>query len=245
MFRGWWVFVVILLVAVALAFVRAGDESTLILKCEPLEKGGAVSEQDVAKAVEVLSQRVGEDGVVEEGLEQGTIRVRYREEEGSKRELQFLTGVGNLEMALIPKHFVPRAPGDKVWKRMWEDRRTGEEVGWKAIYEASEVLFTRDDLARNSQVQGSFSRDEWEVRFEIVDEEKAEFRQKTGANVGRVLALVLDGQPLMAPVIRSAIPGIGVMSGHFTQREAAMLSRVLNTEPLPVRLSVVETPATT
>jgi preprotein translocase subunit SecD len=243
MFRGWWLFIVVLLVAVALAFVRAGDESILVLKCEPLEEGGDISDQDVAKAVEVLSQRVGHDRMVEKGAQEGTIRLTYGEGDIGERELGFLIGVGNLEMTSVPKHFVPRAAGDKVW--MWEDRRSGDEVQWEPVYEASEVLLTRDDLTRNSQLHESPREGEWQVRVEIVDEKKAEFREKTGANVARILAFVLDGEPLMAPVIRSAIGGVGVLSGDFTQREAVMLSRVLNTEPLPVRLSVVVEPGAT
>lgn len=244
MFRGWWMFMVVLLVAVALAFTRAGEKSRPVLKCEPLEEGGTVTQEAVAKAIDILTQRVGESGVVEEGPEKGMIRLSYGEGDISERELQFLIGVGNLEMALVPKQFVPGHGGSKAWMSRWEDQRTGEEVQWSAVYEASEVLFSRDDLSRNSQLHESPRAGEWDVRFEIADARKAEFREKTGANVGRILAFVLDGEPLMVPVIRSAIATAGVViSGHFTEREAMMLSRVLNTEPLPVRLSMIGGPA--
>ena len=248
-----------LLVSAGCARHRAGasaSEALLVLKCQPLEEGAAITDRDVAKTVEILGQRVGEDGLVDEGEEESTIRLGYDDEAMTHRELEFLIGVGELEIALVPEHYEPVVAGNEISDCLWQDRRGAEEVEWEVVYEASEVPFTRDDLMRNSQVQEVVfarddhmpnsqvqersGRDQWDVSFEIADEKQEDFRAVTGANVGRILALVLDGKPLMAPVIRSAIPGRGVISGDFTEHEAAIISRVLNTDPLPVRLSIIE-----
>jgi len=232
-----------LLVSSGCARHRAGasaPEALLLLKCEPLEEGAAVTDTDVATAVEILGRRLGPDGLVAAGEEESSIRLGYDDEALTDRELRFLIGVGELEIALVPPHFEPVVAGNEVSEYLWRNRRGAEEVEWKVVYEASEVLFTRDDLQRNSQVQRGSTADEWDISFEIAGEKQEDFRTATGANVGRILALVLDGRPLMAPVIRTAIPGRGVISGHFAEHEAAIISRVLNTDPLPVRLSVIE-----
>jgi SecD/SecF fusion protein len=67
------------------------------------------------------------------------------------------------------------------------------------------------------------------------------FSRVTGANVGRQLAIVLDGKVRSAPVIRTKIPrGDASITGSFTDKEAADLSIVLKAGALPAPLSVIE-----
>ncbi len=50
------------------------------------------------------------------------------------------------------------------------------------------------------------------------------FEQITGDNVGKVVAIYLDGQPISAPVVREAISGgQAVISGNFTPQDAKEL----------------------
>jgi len=65
------------------------------------------------------------------------------------------------------------------------------------------------------------------------------FEKITSQNVGRTLAIFLDGQPISAPTIQEAIPGgQAVISGHFTATEARDLVRNLNFGALPVPISL-------
>ncbi len=72
------------------------------------------------------------------------------------------------------------------------------------------------------------------------DEGSALFASITSNNVGKQLAIFLDGQPISTPVIREAITaGTATISGQFTPTEARDLVRNLNFGALPVPISLV------
>ncbi|MCX6787329.1 MAG: protein translocase subunit SecD [Candidatus Kaiserbacteria bacterium] len=61
------------------------------------------------------------------------------------------------------------------------------------------------------------------------------FEKITSENVGKTLAIFLDGQPISTPVIQEAIPGgQATISGRFSATEARDLVRNLNFGALPV-----------
>ena len=65
------------------------------------------------------------------------------------------------------------------------------------------------------------------------------FEKITSENVGQVLAIFLDGQPISTPTIDEAIPGgQAVISGRFTATEARDLVRNLNFGALPVPITL-------
>ncbi|MGB6229839.1 MAG: protein translocase subunit SecD [Litorimonas sp.] len=67
------------------------------------------------------------------------------------------------------------------------------------------------------------------------------FGEMTARNIGRPFAVVLDGEIITAPNIRSAITGgSGYIEGSFTPESAASLSRLLNAGALPAKLLIVE-----
>jgi preprotein translocase subunit SecD len=67
------------------------------------------------------------------------------------------------------------------------------------------------------------------------------FDEITGANVGRRLAIILDGTVYSAPVIRERIPGGQVqITGRFTIEEAHDLAIVLRSGALPAPVTIEE-----
>ncbi len=65
------------------------------------------------------------------------------------------------------------------------------------------------------------------------------FEKITSENVGRTLAIFLDGQPISAPTIQEAIAGgQATITGQFTAPEARDLVRNLNFGALPVPISL-------
>ena len=79
------------------------------------------------------------------------------------------------------------------------------------------------------------------VNFKLDNEGAKQFATMTRDNIGRPLAIVLDGKVITAPVIRSEIPGgSGEISGGFTTTEASQLALLLRAGALPVPLHVVE-----
>lgn len=76
------------------------------------------------------------------------------------------------------------------------------------------------------------------------EEGARKFAEVTRANVGRAMAIVLDGQVISSPVIRDEINGgTAQISGKFTADAAKSLARDLNYGALPVKVSLAETQA--
>jgi protein-export membrane protein SecD len=79
-----------------------------------------------------------------------------------------------------------------------------------------------------------------EVNLEFNKEGAAKFAQVTGENIGRRLAIVLDGVVKSAPVIRDRIPnGRAQISGRFSMDEARELAIVLRAGALPAKVDII------
>lgn len=66
------------------------------------------------------------------------------------------------------------------------------------------------------------------------------FAQITKANVGKMVAIYLDGSPISTPVVREEITGgQASISGNFTPTEAKLLVGRLNSGALPVPISLL------
>jgi len=80
------------------------------------------------------------------------------------------------------------------------------------------------------------------VEFILTTEGAKIFGDHTSANIGKVLAIVLDKEVISAPRIESAIiEGSGIISGNFTNEEANSLAIQLRYGSLPIPLKIVET----
>ncbi len=74
-----------------------------------------------------------------------------------------------------------------------------------------------------------------EVTLEFNDEGKELFGQITERNVGKPVAIFLDGEPISVPTVNEPIlGGSAVISGSFNIAEAKLLARRLNAGALPV-----------
>ncbi len=155
-----------------------------------------------------------------------------------KRVTDILQSTARLEFRLVPERYEPRSAGSDDYTR-WTDKQGGPGVTEKAVLAESKVMFTGRDLKPNAQVQPGEAAD-WEVRFELKESEKQKFAEFTRDNVGRIMSIVLDKETKMAPVIRSEIMGVGVISGDMTTEEASDLKLLLNAGALPVPLEIVE-----
>ena len=66
------------------------------------------------------------------------------------------------------------------------------------------------------------------------------FAEITKNNVGKMVAIYLDGAPISTPVVREEIPnGQAVISGNFTPTEGKQLVGRLNSGALPVPISLL------
>ncbi len=78
------------------------------------------------------------------------------------------------------------------------------------------------------------------VRLEFNGQGKDLFSKITTENVGKRLAIFLDGQIISAPTIQAAITdGSAVITGNFTTEEAKNLATRLNSGALPVPIKLI------
>lgn len=79
-----------------------------------------------------------------------------------------------------------------------------------------------------------------QVALEFNDDGKKLFAELTQANVGKPIAIFLDGQPISTPVVQQAITsGNAVITGDFTLQDSKLLAQRLNTGALPVPISLL------
>ncbi|MBU4223684.1 protein translocase subunit SecD [Patescibacteria group bacterium] len=79
-----------------------------------------------------------------------------------------------------------------------------------------------------------------EISIQFNDEGAEIFAKLTKENVGKQLAIFLDGAPISAPVVREEIPnGRAQITGQFTPTEAKLLVQRLNSGALPVPIELI------
>jgi preprotein translocase subunit SecD len=78
------------------------------------------------------------------------------------------------------------------------------------------------------------------IGFSLTAEGAPKFKQLTGSNINRQLAIVLDNKVVSAPRINSEIESDGVIEGTFTQQQASDLALILRSGSLPASLTTLE-----
>jgi len=202
--------------------------------------------QALSQAVEVLRKRVDRFGVAEPLIQpqgQNSILVQLpglsaADQENAKVAIQkaaFLEFklVHPDSAKLLEEGIVP--PGYEVMthvKVLPNGARQSEKYIVKKKAEMTggvkSAMVTRDNLGRP------------EIRFDLDSAATETFGRITRENVGRQLAIILDGELQTAPVIRTAIEGgSGVIEGDYSPQEAFQLETVLQ-NPLKAPLKIEE-----
>ena len=116
-------------------------------------------------------------------------------------------------------------------------------IGKTALLEfkdqSSETLLTGAYLKTAKTSFDRFGRPNVILEF---DEEGAKlFEQATTKNVGKILAITLDGQEISTPVVQEPIPsGEASIVGQFSVEEAQRLALLLRSGALPVEVKILE-----
>jgi hypothetical protein len=93
----------------------------------------------------------------------------------------------------------------------------------RTIYLHPDVVVTNDDIAGSRVVPGDGpSHFGVAVTFTLAGTEK--MRRATASHVGAPVAILLDGEVISAPTVRSAITDSAVISGDFTRAEAERIA---------------------
>jgi len=173
----------------------------------------------------------------------GTL-LSYLRGEGDELDLMISAGDTAVFSSLLEK-------GKEFWPQGYEFRFgpvESEQYGKVArvymLKSEPELVGTRLRRAEPAIYQGADLEraNTWVVNFELDREGAAKFAQVTGRNVGRRLAIVLDGVVRSAPRIQERIPnGRGQITLNDRRGDKAKdLSIVLNSGALPAPVQVVE-----
>lgn len=183
---------------------------------EAKEEGTKLDANAMDRLVEVLDRRINGMGVAE-SIVQKT---------GSNRVIIELPGVQNSEEAvkMIGKTALME------FKILGKDGTLGETLLTGSALKKAAVSY--DNLGRP------------QIAFEMTPEGAVKFAEITRNNIGKQLAITLDGKIQTAPSINTEISGgNGVISGSYTVEEAKAAATLLNAGALPVKAEIVETRA--
>jgi SecD/SecF fusion protein len=129
-----------------------------------------------------------------------------------------------------------------VWGRHIIDVGAGKKV--RSIYVVKRRAEMKGDIVADAIPeisQGGMKGGEAEVVLKLKGRGPKEFSRITGANIGRQLAVVLDGAVFSAPVIQGRITGgTASITGMKGIDEARQLSIVLRAGALPAPMRIVE-----
>ena len=114
----------------------------------------------------------------------------------------------------------------------------GATIGRQFYAVEKRPVITGRDLKTARPGLGDFNQPV--VNFFLTHEGGQVFSEATGANVGKGLAIVLDGNVVSAPRINSQIGDSGLIEGGFSQQEVRDLSMVLRSGALPAGITYLE-----
>ena len=195
----------------------------------------------VEQSIEIIRRRIDATGVREPTIQR----------QGSDRVLVQLPGVDDPDRikALIGKtakmtfHLVDdqvasggQAPAGTMLLPMRETRGAGEAQ--RRIVVRKRVVVSGENLV---DAQPTFQQNEPVVSFRFDTAGGKRFGDVTTQSVGKLLAIVLDGEVISAPRIREPIlGGSGIITGSFGVAEARDLALLLRAGALPAPLTILE-----
>lgn len=197
--------------------------------------------------IEVLKKRIDPQGVIEYRIqEQGSHRILIQVPGATRTEIEGLknriTRLGKLEFRLAASNDSPEykeaMEGKQVpgFYKQWLRKKKGEvdeSDNWCLVQ--NKIAISGEHLSR---IYADRKGIEPVVGFEFDAIGKAKFGQITERNIGKPLAIILDGTLYSAPVIRDRIPGSGIIEGNFTQAEVNELIAIMRAGSLPADLEL-------
>ncbi|MCX7881896.1 MAG: protein translocase subunit SecD [Brevinematales bacterium] len=223
---------------------KANERAVEILK-NRMDTFG-VSEVSIAKTfdgrISVEMPGVSEPQIIRESLSKvGRLEFKLVDEEAMKKLAELGVPMANgvvISLQNVPTNFV--MPAESEWYPFYENDEYGipRLRGWYVLKKETVLDGTYIESARSDM---NPTTGQPVVSFSLTIEGAEIFADVTRQNVGRRLAIVLDGRVKSAPFINSEIPGgKGEISGRFTYQETDFLANILKAGALPVKLNVVE-----
>ncbi len=232
--------------------VFLGDNIELI-KNEEAENYGTVTDiRD--RILNILDNRLNSTGVTEPEIKatgDNTISVRMPSvDEADKNEIRnLIRRAARLEFYLVannsnelaaeyardPQAF--RTPAGLIRSEIEHEQADGS-VSYTTIFlEEQPTAAKGEDIERAFPTTDEFGR--WCISLKFNGRGSAAFREVTSNNIGRLLAIVLDGTVYSAPVLKTAIDnGQAQITGSFSLEEAKRLASVIASGNVPVTVNI-------
>lgn len=205
------------------------------------------SAAELETAAGVLRQRLaasGIDGQVQVG--DGRLVVDLPED-AMERAVGLLTAGGRLQFKLVARLEEEAAAAEIARIDSLKATRAYQER--TEAHDVARFSDGRPLLLENPGVEGFLitkvyrdkdQNDQEGIGFVFGDEGRVAFRELSGSNIGRDLAIVLDGWVETVATIQSAIDGSGIITrgGGYKPEELQQLITVLGSGRLPVELSL-------
>lgn len=115
---------------------------------------------------------------------------------------------------------------------------SGNVIGTRYVAVEKRAAISGRDLKTARMSPGEFN--EPVVSFTLKYEKGTEFGEFTSTNLGRGMAVVLDGKVLTSPTIQGKINDQGVIKGNFSREEATDLATSLKSGALPAKITPLE-----
>jgi len=112
--------------------------------------------------------------------------------------------------------------------------------GHKTYYLVPEYATVSGKFFKNAKVDfGGEYKTELCVLFEFDDEGGKRFHELTSRNIGKPLAIVLDGEIVQVAIINSAIGKAGSIQGSFSPEEASTLAKLLKSGAFKAKVNFI------
>ena len=213
----------------------------LVLRVDTAKLSQESREDATERALEIIRNRIDEFGVKEPAIHrQGRdgIVVQLPGVADRQRALEIIGRTAHLEFRLVADDpdLIRRAASGEVPSGYEVQTQEGEQL----VLEKTAAL--TGDALTTAAVQFDESRfNQPIVGLTFSAQGARKFAELTAKNVGRRLAIVLDGKVQSAPRINEPIPsGEAVISGQFTPEQATDLALVLRVGALPAPVVVEE-----
>jgi len=216
----------------------------LVLKVDTESLPPDIRKDATDRAKEIINNRINEFGVREphiqkQGENEIVVQLPGITNRDEALELIGKTAMLEFKFASLDPEKLAQAQAGNVPEGYELKYLEGEET--QPLLVEKETVLTGDSLL---DAQQDFQQTEFNkpvVTIKLDAEGAKKFAELTTNNVGRILAILLDGKVQSAPRIRVPIPdGQGVIEGSFTVDEAKNLALVLRSGALPAPMHVEE-----